>query len=198
MKKTKFTRPDNPFVKEVMDDIEAKVNVVMAKFKVLANEEKRQSRRHEIAGRLKAAVMKAHKKFKPNNRCSFPSYADVFISRELCHCLRHLAYVVEQENATVSCDRKIAGNDEDAPTFVAGLPDPRDRFAEGLLNFDFDNVTMLLEKQNPIYATIFSLRREGYSLAEIYPMLGIAKWELYDIIWPAVKNAVRQIYDHGC
>ena len=23
-------------------------------------------------------------------------------------------------------------------------------------------------------------------------------WELYDILWPAVKDAVRRIYDHGC
>ena len=37
-KKHRFTRPDNPFTAEVMDDIEAKVNVAMAKFKVLANE----------------------------------------------------------------------------------------------------------------------------------------------------------------
>ena len=101
MKKHRFTRPDNPFTAEVMDDIEAKVNVAMAKFKVLANEEKKQSRRHEVTSRLKAAVMKAHRKFKPNNRCSFPSFADVFISRELCHCLRHLACVVEKENVTV-------------------------------------------------------------------------------------------------
>ena len=39
-KKHRFTRPDNPFTAEVMDDIEAKVNVAMAKFKVLANASK--------------------------------------------------------------------------------------------------------------------------------------------------------------
>lgn len=197
-KKHRFTRPDNPFTKEVMDDIEAKTNVAMAKFKVLANEEKRQSRRNEIIGRFKSAVMKAHGKFKPNSRCSFQSFADVFISRELCHCLRHFAYIVAKENATVSCDRKIDGGDEDAPTFVDGLADPRDRFAENLLKFDLDIVTRLLKKQNPVYAAVFELRREGYSLAEIIPILGIAKWELYDILWPAVKDAVRKIYDHGC
>ena len=197
-KKHRFSRPDNPFTAEVMDDIEAKVNVALAKFKVLANEEKKQSRRHEVTSRLKAAVMKAHKKFKPNSRCSFPSFADVFISRELCHCLRHLACVVEQENVTVSCDRKVDGSDEDAPTFVDGFADPRDRFAEGLLRFDFDVVTELLEKQNPLYARIFSLRREGYKLSEIHGIIGVPDWELYDILWPAVKDAVRRIYDHGC
>ena len=196
-RKHKFTRPDNPFTTEVLDDIEAKVNVAMTKFRVLANEEKRQSRRHEVTSRLKAAVMKAHGKFKPNNRCSFPSYADVFIVRELGHCLRHLAYVVEQENATVSCDRKISGSDEDAPTFVAGLPDPRDHFAEGLLKFDFDIVERMLKEQNPVYARIFSLRREGYKLCEIHPIIGVPQWMLYDILWPATVNAVRRIYDHG-
>jgi len=197
-KKHKFTRPDNPFTDKVMDDIEAKANVVMARFKVVGNEEKRQSRRNEIIGRLKAAVMKAAKKFTANDSCSFSSFAGRFIVREVSHCLRHYAYVVGKENATLSCDRKIIGNDEDAPSFVDGLPDPRDRFADGLLAFDFDIVTKLLKEQNPVYATVFALRREGYSLAEIYPMLGIPKWELYDIVWPAVKNAVRRIYDHGC
>lgn len=197
-RKHKFTRPDNPFTSEVLDDIEAKVNVAMAKFKVLANEEKRQSRRHEVSSRLKAAVMKAHGKSKPNNRCSFASYADVFIVRELGHCLRHLAYVVEQESMTMSCDRKIDGGDEDAPTFVDGFVDPRDRFAEVIVNLDFDIVTKMLEEQNPIYARIFSLRREGYKLCEIHPIIGVSEWMLYDILWPATVNAVRRIYDHGC
>ena len=56
----------------------------------------------------------------------------------------------------------------------------------------------LLEKQNPLYARIFSLRREGYKLAEIHEIIGVPDWELYDILWPAVKDAVRRIYDHGC
>ena len=199
MKKQKwFTLPNNPFTDKVVADVEAKANKVMARFRVNAHEEKRQSRRNEIISRLKAAVMKAYEKFTPNDNCSFESFADRFIVREVSHCLRHYAYVVGKENATLSCDRKIVGNDEDAPSFVDGLPDPRDHFAEGLLKFDFDIVTRLLKKQNPVYATVFALRREGYSLAEIYPMLGIAKWELYDIVWPAVKNAVRRIYDHGC
>ena len=197
-KKHKFTRPDNPFTDKVLDDIEAKANKVMAKFKVLANEEKRQSRRHEIIGRLKTVVMKAYQKFRPNDNCSFSSFADRFLVLEVRHCLRHYAYIVAKENATVSCDRKLDGNDEEAPSFVDSFADPRDRFSEGLLTFDFDIVTKLLKKQNPVYATVFELRREGYSLAEIYPMLGIPKWELYDIVWPAVKNAVRRIYDYGC
>ncbi len=49
-----YTRPDDPFTAEVLDDIAAKTNVVMARFKVLANEEKRQSRRNEIIGRFKS------------------------------------------------------------------------------------------------------------------------------------------------
>ena len=142
-----YTRPDDPFTAEVLDDIAAKTNVVMARFKVLANEEKRQSRRNEIIGRFKSAVMKAHKKFIPNSRCSFPSYVDKFLVGELRHCLRHLAYVVAKENATVSCDRRIAGDEDDAPTFVAGLVDPHDRFEEGILKFDFDVVTEMLEKE---------------------------------------------------
>ncbi len=193
-----YARPDDPFTAEVLDDIEAKTNVVMARFKVLANEEKRQSRRNEIIGRFKSAVMKAYGKFKPNGRCSFPSFADVFISRELGHCLRHLAYVVAKENATVSCDRRIAGDDDDAPTFVAGLVDPHDRFEEGIVRFDFDIVTEMLKERNPLYAAIFTLRREGYKFKDIAPMLGVPEWELNDILWPAVRDAAREIYDHGC
>lgn len=193
-----YTRPDDPFTAEVLDDIDAKTNVVMAKFKVFANEEKRQSRRNEIIGRFKSAVMKAHKKFIPNSRCSFPSYVDKFLVGELRHCLRHLAYVVAKENATVSCDRRIAGDEDDAPTFVAGLVDPHDRFEEGILKFDFDIITKMLKERNPLYAAIFTLRREGYKFKDIAPMLGVPEWELNDILWPAVRDAAREIYDHGC
>ena len=193
-----YTRPDDPFTAEVLDDIAAKTNVVMARFKVLANEEKRQSRRNEIIGRFKSAVMKAHGKFMPNSRCSFPSYADKFLVGELRHCLRHLAYVVAKENATVSCDRRIDGDEDDAPTFVAGLADPRDRFEEGIVKFDFDVVTEMLEKRNPLYASIFTLRREGCKFKDIAAILGVPEWEMNDILWPAVRDAAREIYDHGC
>jgi DNA-directed RNA polymerase specialized sigma24 family protein len=181
-----------------LDDIAAKTNVVMARFKVLANEEKRQSRRNEIIGRFKSAVMKAHGKFMPNSRCSFSTYADKFLVGELRHCLRHLAYVVAKENATVSCDRRIDGDEDDAPTFVAGLADPRDRFEEGIVKFDFDVVTEMLEKRNPLYASIFTLRRQGCKFKDIAAILGVPEWEMNDILWPAVRDAAREIYDHGC
>ena len=28
-------------------------------------------------------------------------------------------------------------------------------------------------------------------------MIGVADWELYDVIWPATKDAVKKIYDFG-
>ena len=106
--------------------------------------------------------------------------------------------MVAKENATVSCDRRIAGDEDDAPTFVAGLVDPHDRFEEGILKFDFDIITKMLKERNPLYAAIFTLRREGCKFKDIAPMLGVPEWELNDILWPAVRDAAREIYDHGC
>ena len=197
-RKHKFTRPDNPLTDKVVEDIEIKINMLLGRFKDYGNRERHDHRRHDIHTRLVGAVMKAYAKFKDNDRCSFDSYADMFITSEVKHYIRDNVRIVKQERVTVSCDRKVDGNDEDAPTFVDGFADPHDRFAEGLLKFDFDVVTELLEKQNPLYARIFSLRREGYKLAEIHEIIGVPDWELYDILWPAVKDAVRRIYDHGC
>ena len=50
---------------------------------------------------------------------------------------------------------------------------------------------------NRLYARVFSLRRQGYKLSDIAPMIGVADWELYDVIWPATKDAVKKIYDYG-
>ncbi len=197
-RKHKFTRPDNPLTDKVVEDIEIKINTLLGRFKDYGNGERHDHRRHDIHTRLVGAVMKAYAKFKNNDRCSFDSYADMFITSEAKHYIRDNVRIVKQERVTVSCDRKVDGSDEDAPTFVDGFADPRDRFAEGLLRFDFDVVTELLEKQNPLYARIFSLRREGYKLSEIHGIIGVPDWELYDILWPAVKDAVRRIYDHGC
>ena len=193
-----FTRPVNPLTDKVVEDIEIKLNILMGKFKDFANGERREYRRNDIYTRLVGAVMKAHKKFRDNDRCSFDTYADIFIVSEVKHYVRDNARVIEEERVTVSCDRRVDDDDGDASSFVAGMEDPRDRFAEGILKFDFDVITEMLAKQNPVYATIFSLRREGYKLCEIHPLLGVPDWELYDILWPAVKDAVRRIYDHGC
>ena len=194
-KRHKHTRPDNPLTDKVVEDIEIKVNTLLRKFKDFGNGEKHDHRRHDIHMRLVGAVMKAYEKFVDNDRCSFESFADRFIAFEARHYVRDNIRVVREENATVSCDRRIDASDDESPSYVDGFADPRDRFEEGLLKFDIDIVAELLRRKNPVYATIFSLRRQGYSLAEIYPMLGIPKWELYDIMWPAVKDAVRRIYD---
>ena len=200
MKKHKHTRPDTPLTQKGVKDIRIKLNTLMGMFKDFANGERREHRRNDIYTRLVGAVMKAYKKFKDNDRCSFESYADLFLASEVKHYIRDYVRILKQENVTVSCDRKIDGSDEDddAPTFVDRFADPRDRFAESLLKFDLDEVAGLLEKQNPLYARIFSLRREGYKLSEIHEIIGVPDWELYDILWPAVKDAVRRIYDHGC
>lgn len=197
-KEHRFTRPDNPLTNKVVKNIEIKLNTLMGKFKDFANGGRREYRRNDIYTRLVGAVMKAHRKFSPNDKCSFDTYADIFISSEVKHYVRDNARVIKEERVTVSCDRSVDDNDEDAPTFVDGFVDPRDRFAEGIVNLDFDIVTKMLEEQNPICARIFSLRREGYKLCEIHPIIGVPKWKLYDILWPATVNAVRRIYDHGC
>ena len=199
-RKHKHMRPDNPLTAGVLKDIKIKINVLLHRFKDYGNGERHDHRRHDIHTRLVGAVMRAYAKFKDNDRCSFESYAALFLKSEVKHYIRENVRIAKQESATVSCDRKIDGGDgdDDAPTFVDCFADPRDRFAEGLLSFDFDIISAMLEKENPLYARIFALRREGYKLAEIYPVLGVPDWELYDILWPAVKDAVRRIYDHGC
>ena len=32
----------------------------------------------------------------------------------------------------------------------------------------------------------------------IAAILGVPEWEMNDILWPAVRDAAREIYDHGC
>jgi RNA polymerase sigma factor (sigma-70 family) len=193
----KFTRPDNPFTVKVVEDITIKTNTLLGTFRDFTNEEKREYRRNDISSRLAAAVMKAHKKFKENDRCSFTSYADMFIVSEVKHYIRDNARVIEQERVTVSCDKRVDGDDGDAPSFVAGMSDPRERFENGVDRMDFAIILKVLRRQNRLYARVFSLRRKGYKLSEIAPIIGVPEWELYDIIWPATKEAVKRIYDFG-
>lgn len=191
----KFARPSNPFTVKVVEDITIKTNTLLGTFKDFTNEEKREYRRNDISSRLAGAVMKAHRKFKPNDRCSYETYVDMFIVSEVKHYVRDNARVIEQERVTVSCDKRVDGDDGDAPSFVAGMSNPRDYVAESIDRLDFANIITMLKRENRLYARIFSLRRKGYKLSEIAPLIGVPEWELYDILWPATKEAVKRIYD---
>ena len=196
MKKHKFTRPANPITVKVAEDINAKTHTLMGMFKDFANEEKREYRRNDITSRLAGAVMKAHAKFKDNDRCSYETYADMFIVSEFKHYIRDYARVIEIESVTVSCDRPVNG-DDDAVTHVAGMAETRNTVEQAIDRMDFADIICILRRTNRLYARVFSLRRQGYKLSDIAPMIGVADWELYDVIWPATKDAVKKIYDFG-
>lgn len=190
----KHNRPANPFTDKVLKDIEIKTNTLLGIFKDFGNEEKREHRRNEIIGRFHEEVMKAHAKFKPNNRCSYDSYASMFLASAMKHAIRDFGRVIEIEVATVSADCRLDDDDDEAPTFAAKICDPVNRFENEITRFDFESVVEVLKRRNPLYANIFELRRDGYSLKEIAPMLNVPDWELYDILWPAVKESVKEIY----
>ena len=195
-KKHKFVRPANPITVKVAEDINAKTHTLMGMFKDFTNEEKREYRRNDITSRLAGAVMKAYAKFKDNDRCSYETYADMFIVSEFKHYIRDYARVIEIESVTVSCDRPVNG-DDDAPSHVASMVETRNTVEQAIDRMDFADIIRALRRTNRLYARVFSLRRQGYKLSDIAPMIGVADWELYDVIWPATKEAVKKIYDYG-
>jgi hypothetical protein len=118
----------------------------------------------------------------------------MFLASAMKHAIRDFGRVIQIEVATVSADRHIDTNDSESPTFAATFCDPVNRFENDIARFDFDAVVEILKSRNHLYANIFELRRDGYSLKEIAPILNVPEWELYDILWPAVKEAVKAIY----
>lgn len=193
----KFTRPEDPLTPKMVESINAKTNRLLGMFKDFANDERREYRRHDITTRLVGAVMKAHAKFQENDSCSFESFADVFVSREAKHYARDIHHVIKQERATVSGDNPVDSGDDDSPSHIDGMAHPRDYVAESLDRCDFETVAEMLARLNPLYARVFTLRYEGYKLAEIHAIIGVPDWQLYDVLWPATREAVRKIYNFG-
>ena len=193
-KKYKHTRPSNPITVKLAEDITIKTNSLLGKFKDFGNEERREYRRNDITSRLAGAVMKAYAKFKDNDRCSYETYADMFIVSEVKHYIRDYVRVIKIKSKTRSCDAPING-DDDAPSHVAAMVETRNTVELAIDRMDFADIIKILRRTNRVYARVFSLRRQGYKLSDIAPMIGVADWELYDVIWPATKDAVKKIYD---
>lgn len=190
----KYPRPENPLTPKVVEDVAAKTNTILAKFQDFGNDERRESRRHDITGRLVAAVMRAHAKFVPNDSCSFETFAGIFVKREMQHCLRAEARALAKEKVTVSCDKPLPGGDDDDLSYIDTIGDPCDGMAASIDRCDFETLLELLERRNPRWSRIFSLCWEGYQLSEIPAIVGIPVWELYDVHWPAIKAIVRRAY----
>lgn len=195
MAQNKYARPENPITDAVLKNIDTKVRLLCRKFNDFNNVEKRENREHEIHSRLVEAVMYAYTKFKANDRCSWESMADRAIRWEVSHLSYDFGQQIKEERATCSGDERVNGGDEESPTFMSCREDPRDRFMDDLDRFDFEEVLEILRAHNPTYAKILQLRHDGWKLSEIYPMIGVQKWELYDVLWPAAAAAMKRIYD---
>lgn len=195
MKTPKNPRPATPFTPKVLENIEAKTNKLLGTFKVFKNKEKLESRRTDIVGRFKAEVMKAYAKFKPNDRCTFESYVDLYLASAAKHFVRDFSRQLGIELATLSGDTPVDGEDGDSPTYLSTMEDPAAARAGEFAAFDVAEVIEELRRRSPRYATIMELLLEGRKLSEIHKLIGVPDWELYDDLWPAAKAAFREIYE---
>ena len=191
----KNPRPATPFTPKVLENIEAKANKLLSTFKVFKNKEKEISRRNDIVGRLKAEVMKAYAKFRPNDRCSYESYVDMYLASAGKHFVRDFVRQLGIERATLPGDAPVDGEDGESPTFLSAMEDPAATRAGQFTAFDVAEVIEELRRRSPRYATIMELHLEGRKFSEIHKILGVPDWELYDNLWPAAKAAFREIYE---
>lgn len=184
----KFARPATPFTDKVLDEITAKTNLLLRKFRDFDNPERQESDKHEIMGRFHEEVMKAYGKFKDNDKCSYESYASIFLNTAVKHYIRDRVRLLKIEKATVSGDTPIDSSDEESPTRLSTYADPTERILDELLDFDYREIVALMRDKYPICARILELRRDGYQLNEMDTILGIPQKRLYNVLWPKAKQ----------
>lgn len=186
----KFTRPSNPFTDKIVKNITIKTNSVLGKFPTLAD---RDGLCSDISSRLTSAVMKAYAKFKDNDKCSYESFVNRCLDFEVKHCIRDYGRRIHEMGLMAT---NVYRNDEDGEhSFLEDVEDPHNFLEESIDRLDFADIISILQRKNSIYARIFTLRHEGFSLSEIATMQGIDGWELYDILWPAICAEVKNIYN---
>ena len=194
-KEYKHTRPSHPFPEAVLVNIDARANILLGTFKDFTNDERRESRRNEIVGRFHEEVMKAHRKFRDNDRCSYESYVNMFLESAMKHYVRHEASVLEKERVTVSADIKLDPSDRDSPTFASSIPDSDESLIGAIADFDYREIVAMMRTHYPVCARILELHREGYRLSEIRPLVGISEDRLYDVMWPKAKRIFVRLHN---
>lgn len=189
-KQFKYTRPENPFTSKVLVNLEAKAFKLVGTFKDFFNEEKRQSRYNDIIGRFHEEVMKAHRKFQANDRCSYESFVDMFLESARKHYIREQVDVIKKEAKTTSGDKRLhpEDGDQDKKTLFMVLVENRDSIGEAIANYDFREIIARIRPKYPVCARILELRREGYDLTAIAAKLGMDYRRLYDVMWPKAKR----------
>lgn len=195
----KHMKPSNPFTVEVLTNIEAKVGQLLKKFKEfdpstgLIDLEKREHRESDIRARLVESVMKSYKAFKDNDKCSYASFVNLGLDSAVKHYVRDAVYEIKINRKKVYGDELIYKDDE-VTTFFDQTACIHDHLLASLDRMDFEVVYEILKHENPLYAQIFSLTIEGYSLREISEEVKCPKWLVCRFLWPKTKALVKSIY----
>ena len=138
--------------------------------------------------------MDAYSKYDPSRGSAYESYVELHLSSAAKHYVRDDSIVLAKERMTESLDALIDADNDRSRDFLSSLAERRDALQERLDRWDMDEVTERLRQENPLFARVFALRRDDHSLSEIAEMLGVPGWEMYEVVWPAVKKAARRIY----
>ena len=192
--KTAHFKPETAFTDKVVVKVDAKTHLLLRRFSRLNPAEDTESRKTAIRGYLLKAVMDAYNKYDPSRGCAYETYVELFLSSAAKHYIRDYSLVLAKERMTESLDALIDADNERSHDFLSSLAEPRDVLQEHLDRWDMDEVEERLRRKNPLLARVFALRRDDYSLSEIAETLNVPSWEMYEVVWPAVKKAARQIY----
>lgn len=192
--KTAHFKPETAFTEKVITKVDAKTHLLLRRFSRLCPAEDTESRKTTIRGYLLKAVMDAYSKYDPSRGSAYESYVELHLSSAAKHYIRDYSLVLAKERMTESLDALIDADNDRSRDFLSSLAERRDALQERLDRWDMDEVTERLRQMNPLFARVFALRRDDYSLSEIAEMLGVPGWEMYEVVWPAVKKAVRRIY----
>lgn len=192
--KTAHFKPETAFTEKVITKVDAKTHLLLRRFSRLCPAEDTESRKTTIRGYLLKAVMDAYSKYDPSRGSAYESYVELHLSSAAKHYIRDYSLVLAKERMTESLDALIDADNDRSRDFLSSLAERRDALQERLDRWDMDEVTERLRQENPLFARVFALRRDDYSLSEIAEMLGVPGWEMYEVVWPAVKKAARRIY----
>lgn len=192
--KTAHFKPETAFTEKVITKVDAKTHLLLRRFSRLCPAEDTESRKTTIRGYLLKAVMDAYSKYDPSRGSAYESYVELHLSSAAKHYIRDYSLVLAKERMTESLDALIDADNDRSRDFLSSLAERRDALLERLDRWDMDEVTERLRQENPLFARVFALRRDDYSLSEIAEMLGVPGWEMYEVVWPAVKKAARRIY----
>ena len=192
--KTAHFKPETAFTEKVITKVDAKTHLLLRRFSRICPAEDTESRKTTIRGYLLKAVMDAYSKYDPSRGSAYESYVELHLSSAAKHYVRDYSIVLAKERMTESLDALIDADNDRSRDFLSSLAERRDALQERLDRWDMDEVTERLRQENPLFARVFALRRDDHSLSEIAEMLGVPCWEMYEVVWPAVKKAARRIY----